>query len=108
MRPGGPIPPVLGPIKFLQDGWGSFGIRECEIGGGLNDENDGIVLESLEGNKEKGAVQKNPSAAFSPLFCVHVLFIRSAQKNGCGLAERTFLNRPSKLMTEGVRGKDGL
>ena len=55
-----------------------------------------------------GAVEKSRqrrSRHFSVL--TYDSFIRSAQKNGCGLAKRTFLNRPSELIPEGIGGKYG-
>ncbi|MCA9500539.1 MAG: hypothetical protein KC588_15205, partial [Nitrospira sp.] len=38
----------------------------------------------------------------------HVLSVRSARKNGCGLAGRTFLNRPGALMSNLILGKFAL
>jgi hypothetical protein len=38
---------------------------------------------------------KKPPAAFSPFCRAHVLHVRSARQNGCGLAGRTFLREAS-------------
>ena len=47
---------------------------------------------------------KKPPAAFSPFFRAHVLPVRSARKNSCGLAGRTFLNRPEASDIPAVPG----
>jgi hypothetical protein len=55
-----------------------------------------------------GSVEKKPPAAFSPFSRAHVLCVRSARKNGCGLAGQTFLNQPGTLMSNLIRGKFAL
>ena len=67
-------------------------------GDGQTLEGNGPTTRRLVGEGGRG----KPPVAFSPVFRTHVLEVRSAPKNGCGLAGRTlrkdsghaFLNRP--------------
>ena len=45
-----------------------------------------------------GLLKKAASGVLSPFIRAHVLRVRSARKNGCGLAGRTFLNDPKPLV----------
>lgn len=52
------------------------------------------VLRVSGRSRTYGVCWKKPPATFSPIFRAHVPDVRSARKTGCGLAGRTFFNRP--------------
>ena len=52
------------------------------------------IAARLEGLARMGLLIKAASRYSRHYFRAHVLSVPSARKNGCGLAGRTFLNRP--------------